>query len=149
MAAQSATISHNDLKPLVYKFLDRDYRIGFNNRGLIIVDLNNTDEIKVTHFSQQMLNLFTPSTHNYISDWVDERLKTVFEGIDKFMIDYTVVLGRSNWEVRHMRTHDILTYGDFRLKFSKKHSDDVLKYYFDYWSEHKKVEKTERLMKIK
>ncbi len=137
-------------KNVINKFLDRNYRIEYNSRGMYLIDINTTERLEVSKFKDIMFLLFTPDLFDYVVEWGEEVKKTLFEPFDNFLGDYHVILGRREWDVVKITDNRIkLKYDEFLNKFNWKFTEEFISYYYKKWYERIVIEASEKEMGIK
>lgn len=139
----------NGEQKLINKFLDRNYSIEYNSKGMYLIDINTKERLEVSTFKETMILLFTADLFEYVVRWGEERKKTLFEPFETFLNDYCVILGRREWEVVKIKDKRVkLKYVEFLNKFNWRFTDEFISYYYKKWYERVVIEASEKEMGI-
>jgi hypothetical protein len=138
------------MKEIIMNFLNKHYYLYFDdiNSNGAIYKLKNSHETKTTYtMTQDLYKTFNwPYVDTLLSEWKMIKLEKLNKKISDFLNNCEVILGQTNWIVKHkdfgfIDTKILSVYVDI-----PKNEESFLNYFFNEWYDNKIIDTSEKMM---
>jgi hypothetical protein len=140
---------------LLKKFLDRCYTVSLVNHEreageISLVSLGNNEFVNRTTLENELSRIFGKEPHitQFFNDWYRQHLNNVLRDFTAFLNECDLVLGLSNWELKH-NVHGRINMDKLSQYYygTEKPHHNTLKSIYDAWYDNKIIDASEKIMR--
>jgi hypothetical protein len=142
------------MEELLLKFLERHFTVIFDGK---ITVLDNSYDEKISYYSllEIITKIFSLGCSNeefrlITNKWFKDKSVEFVGGLDKFLEECVIVLGSTNWEVKHKiyGTIDLNAVELYPIDSPMKTHHEAVKAYVGKWYDEEVIKVSEKMMGI-